>query len=233
MLGTIFFFAILFSTVIPLQLYLKDHKLLLTSRKNEVEVKEFYRELEDVGVFAYPTNLTSDDMLVTVKNKGPIPVVIERVWIEDDFELVEYSLNPGEEGDLGPFSVDLEENSTYKVKVSTTRGRLFVSETGNLVFINGGWYTPTLGISVQIMNEIGKYYIEVSNSTWSSIYQTQGQDHGVVLVFFSVKTNGNYYVVCKKNSQNGPNLPGTPMVVEISWPGSTPIAFVYTSGIGM
>jgi hypothetical protein len=232
-LGIIFFFAIMFSTVIPLQLYLKENKMLLINRENEVKAKDYHRELEDIVVLAYPTNSTSNNLIVQVQNKGPIPVVIEKVWIEDDFEMVECSLNPGQESDLGPFSIELEENSTYKVKVSTNRGRLFVSETGNLLYINGGWFTPTLGVSIQIANDKGKYYINLSNSTWSDTYETQGQDEGNLLVFFSVKTNGNYYLVCKKNNQNGPNLPGTPMVLEVSWPGATPIVFVYTSGLGL
>lgn len=48
--------------------------------------------------------------------------------------------------------------------------------------------------------------------------------------FFDVRTNGDYYVECKKNSSTGPDLPGTPMVVEILYPAGPPVVFIYTSG---
>jgi hypothetical protein len=230
-LGALIFLGILFSSIIPLQLYMKENKMLLIRTKNEVNVLDSYRELEDLDVLAYPTGLTSDDMLVKVKNKSPVPIVIRSVWLSDNAELVEYELRSGEEALLGPFSVILEEGKFYSVKVSTERGRVFTSDTGNLQFVNGSWYSPTLGICVQIANEMGKYYIKISNSTWSSVYQTVGMDQDDLLVFFDVKTNGYYYVICRKNSINGPDLPGTPMVVELAWPSRPPVIYVYTSGL--
>lgn len=230
-LGILIFVGILFSTFVPLQLYIKEHRILQISVQNEMDTNDGYRELEDLYVLAYPNNITSNEILVRVKNKGPIQVDVNNVWIRDEKEAINTGLIPGEEVIFGPFDVVLEENTTYPVKVSTERGRLFSSESGNLAFIEGSWVIQGLGISVQIANYIGKYYIEVSNSTWSSFYQTQGQDHDDLLVFFEVKTNGNYQVVCRKNSVSGPDLPGTPMIVEILYPGGPPVVYIYTSGI--
>jgi hypothetical protein len=232
-LGIIIMIGVLFNTFIPLQLYIKEHKLLKIQRENELEVKEGYRDLEDLTVLAYPVNTTSNEILVEVENKGAIQVNVKSIWIKDSKEPIETGLRQGEEGVFGPFTVDLIENNSYPVQVFTERGRLFSSESGNLFFIEGTWVIQGLGISVQIANNIGKYFICVSNSTWSSIYQTQGQDHDDLLVFFDVKSNGNYQVVCKKNNSMGPDLPGTPMIVELMYPGGPPVVSIYTSGLDL
>ena len=230
LLGILIFVGILFSSIIPLQLYVKANRNLLLSSEREAFVGDEYREQEDIYVLAYPINATSDQLCLRVENKGAIPVVIKNVWIKDAFESLDFNMVPGQEEVFGPFTVVLEENSSYPVKVVTDRGRIFSSDTGNLAYIEGTWVTPSLGVSVQIANNLGKYYIKVSNETWSSYYQTQGMDQDDVLVFFDVKTNGEYYVVCKKNSSTGPDLPGTPMMVEILYPGGPPVVFIYTSG---
>lgn len=231
-LGIIFFFAILFSAIVPLQLYVKEHKHLLIRTENEMEIEDNYKELENLYVLGYPNNSTSNEIQVRVRNKGPIPTFIQRVWIRDCSAFVGVGIDPSEEIVLGPLTIILEENTNYGIKVSTNRGNLFSSETGNLLYLEGVWNTPTLGVSVQIANEKGKYWVQVSNSTWNSVpYETLGQDQDDVLVFIDVKTSGYYNVVCKKNSETGPHLPGSPMVVEIDYPRTPPVAFVYTSGL--
>jgi hypothetical protein len=230
-LGIIMFIGILFSSIVPLQLYLKENKILVIRAQDEMKVSDEYRVLEDLEVIAYPIGEDSDQIKVKIKNKGPVPVVVRRVWINDEATAVECSLQPGQEETLGPYTVTLIEGETYSFKVSTERGRIFTSSTGNLYYMEGTWYTPTLGISVQIANEKGKYYIEVSNSTWSSVYETLGEDWDDLLVFFDVKENGFYTVVMRKNSVNGPHLPGSPLVVELNYPVGPPIVFVYTSGL--
>jgi hypothetical protein len=141
-------------------------------------------------------------------------------------------LQIGETKTLGPFEVTLVENTSYPVRIVTDRGNVFGSDAGNMIYSTSGiWFTPSLGVNVYISNDKGKYYIKVSNSTWSAEYLTEGQDFGDLMVFFDVKTNGYYYVQMRKNSSSGPHLPGSPMMVEIHWPGGTPIVYIYTSGL--
>lgn len=133
---------------------------------------------------------------------------------------------------IGPYTVDLLANTSYPVKVITERGNLISSNAGNIIYTTQGiWFTPSLGINVYISNDKGKYYIQISNSTWSQEYNTQGQDFGDLVVLFDVETIDTYHVICKKNSDSGPNLPGTPLDVTITWPDGSPIVFVYTSGL--
>lgn len=229
-LGIILFIGILFSSIVPLQIYLKENRNMLVAAEKEVIVNDGYREQEDLYVFAYPTNESSNQIMIKVENKGAIPITLRNVWIKDTCEIINTSITPGQKAELGPFLIDLHENTTYLVKIITDRGRLFSSDSGNLLFYEGTWVTIGLGINVQIANTLGKYYVKVFNETWSSNYTTQGMDQDDVLIFFEVKTNGLYYVICKKNSPTGPDLPGTPMVVELSYPSGPPVVFIYTSG---
>jgi len=232
-LGIIIFTGILFNVFVPLQLYINEHKLLKIQIENELEVEESYRDLEDLVVIAYPVNETANQIIVEVTNKGAIQVNVMSVWIKDEKWQVDTGLMPGDEVVFDPFTVDLDANTSYAVKVITERGRLFFPITGNLVYIEGTWVIQGLGVCVQIANHIGKYYICVSNSTWSSTYKTLGQDHDDLLVFFDVKTNGMYTIVCKKNDLLGPDLPGTPMIVEIDYPNGPPVVYIYTSGLDL
>lgn len=229
-LGIVIFVGILFSTIMPLQLYIKENRNLVLSSRRESDNEEYYRELEDLYVLAYPTNSTSNLMMLRVENKGAVPINIKNIWIRDECTPIDVDIVTGQKEVLGPYSFVLENNVSYPVKVLTERGRIFSSITGNLEFIDGTWITPSRGISVQIANTLGKYYIQVSNETWNTYYQTLGMDQDDVLVFFDVQTNGEYYVICKKNGPTGPDLPGTPLVVEINYPGGSPVVFIYTSG---
>lgn len=229
-LGIILFIGILFSSIVPLQIYLKENRNMLVAAEKEIIVDDGYREQEDLYVFAYPINETSNEIMLQVENKGAIPITLKNIWIKDQSELLDIDLAPGQKEELGPYSIYLEENSTYPVKITTDRGRVFSSDSGNLRFSDGTWVTVGLGIDIQIANTLGKYYVTVFNETWSANYSTVGMDQDDVLIFFEVKTNGYYSVICKKNSPTGPDLPGTPMVVELSYPVGPPVVFIYTSG---
>jgi hypothetical protein len=229
-LGTLFFLGILISTVIPFQLYIKENKITYLKSEQSVHVQDEYRLMEDLNVIAYPQNLTSNEIILKVKNPSPVPINIQRIWIKDDPSSIGLDVSANGEEEFGPFTCELEENSTYPIKVTTGRGRSFSNDGGNLIYFEGTWYSPSFGIQVIIANDMGKYHISVSNSTWSSEYQTQGQDHGDLLVFFDVSVTGPYYVVMRKNSSNGPDLPGSPLVVEVMWPNGPPIVYVYSSG---
>lgn len=230
-LGVVLFFGILFSSIVPLQLFIKQNKVMMIATNNEVQDSDQQRELEDLYFLAYPSNSTSDEVYIKINNQGPTALTVSGLWIKDIKTNLDIDLVPGQEQIFGPYNIELEENSTYPMKLITESGRMFSPDSGYLYFINGTWIIQGFGISIQIANNIGKYYVHVSNSTWSDTYQTIGQDHDDLFVFFAVKTAGEYLVECKKNTSTGPDLPGTPLMVEILYPSGPPVAFVYTSGL--
>ena len=122
-LGLLIFVGILFSTILPLQLYIKENNILKIRAENEMVVADTDRTLEDLDVSAYPINMTSDQIMVRVKNKGPISSIIKRAWVNEDSELIDEPLYPGEQVLLGPYTVVLEVNTSYGVKISSQRGQ--------------------------------------------------------------------------------------------------------------
>ena len=78
-LGTLFFLGILISTVIPFQLYIKENKITYLKSEQSVHVQDEYRLMEDLNVIAYPQNLTSNEIILKVKNPSPVPINIQRI----------------------------------------------------------------------------------------------------------------------------------------------------------
>lgn len=231
-LGTLLFISMIFTALVPLQLSMLETDTYESNILHELESFDSEKEEEILTVISYPTTHTSNLLKVRVQNIGNIPVKIVKVWIKDEQYSIDTDILNGEIMVLGPFAVDLMLNSSYPVKVVTERGNIFGSNAGNMIYSSSGvWFTPSLGVNVYIANDKGKYFIEVSNSTWSLNYTTLGQDFGDLVVLFDVDNIDTYHVICKKNSATGPNLPGTPTDVTITWPNGSPIVFVYTSGL--
>jgi hypothetical protein len=188
-------------------------------------------DMEDLTVLFYPVNKTSDQMYVRVKNSGDIRVHMVRVWIKNTKYNVDETLGLGEETTLGPYTVDLMENTTYPVKIISGRGRIFSADMISLTYSDGQWYTPILGINVYIANDQGKYFVRVWNSTWSDTWESSGIDHDDIQVFFMIDEPGYYNVEVRKTDSNGPHIIGSPTLVGINWPLSPPIIYVYTNGL--
>jgi archaellum component FlaF (FlaF/FlaG flagellin family) len=230
-LGTLLFIGIIFTSLIPMQLVMMQSDIIESQILQELELDEGNKEQESISLVSYPTATSSDQLKIRVQNKGSIDVVLSKLWIKDESISLNETIIISQIKVLGPFTVPLVQNTSYPVKVITERGNVFGSDAGNMIFSSQGiWYTPSLGVNVYIANDKGKYFVKVSNSTWDVNYTTKGQDFGDVIVLFDVDTLDTYHVVCKKNNEDGPHLPGTPVDVEISWPNGSPIAYVYTSG---
>ena len=222
----------MFTALIPLQLSMLQTDSMTSQSIQESKFMDTEKDLENLNLVAYPTTTTSDQLKIRVENRGSISVNLVKLWIKDQYFQLNNSIGIGDVTVLGPFTVNLIANTSYPVKAVTDRGNIFSSNAGNMIYTTQGiWFTPSLGINVYIANDKGKYYIQVSNSTWSDEYETEGQDFGDVVVLFDVNTIDTYHVICKKNGPSGPNLPGTPVDVEITWPDGSPIVFVYTSGL--
>ena len=233
-LGTIIFIGILFSAVIPMQLVMKQADTLYTQLLHEVNQADEDRLNEDLLMYAYPIEESSNELRIKVVNKCEIPITLTRFWIKDNYTEINNSVNVGGSATLGPYAVELVENTSYPIKVVTERGNVVRSASDSLYYADGIWYTPSLGISINIANDKGKYYIRVSNTTWYAEYNTQGQDFGDLIKYFEVAEPGYYNVVTRKSTGGGwLNLPGTPMTIEIKWPDGTPIVYVYTSGLDL
>jgi hypothetical protein len=229
--GVLIGVAILMTVILPSQIYIRQVETFYERQVKEAKEEDIIRSKEDLDVIAYPINENSTFIRLDVENKGEASSSLILLWIKNECVELDVDISVGETVTLGPYNVSVETNSSYHIKTITSRGNTFSSLTGTLFFGDGTWYTPSLGISVYIANDKGKYHILVYNTTWSDEYYTQGLDFGDLIWYSEVNTGGLYTVVCQKQSGGWTNLPGTPINVEIQWPEGTPIIYVYTSGL--
>jgi archaellum component FlaF (FlaF/FlaG flagellin family) len=229
-LGTIIFVGILFTSVIPMLLVMKQADTIYTQKVHEMEARDDERENEILEASAFPVNTTSDDLKVTVDNIGVVSAKIVRVWINDENYSESTVVQAGDTGTLGPYTVTLENDTTYAIKITSERGNTYASTTGVLYFTDGYWFTPSIGVNVIVLNWFGKYQIRVYNGTWTSPdpYSTQGIDIGdVQWTEVNMTHQGNYFVeVKKKIGADYENVPGTPVPIVIQWPGGSPMVNV-------
>ena len=223
-LGTIIFIGILFTSVIPMMLVMKQADTIYTQRVHEMESRDEERGNEIVDANAYPVDETSDQLRVQIQNNGVVSTKIIRVWINDVSYSEETIVKSGDTGTLGPYTVGLVANSSYCIKVVTDRGNCFASTSGTIYFSDGYWFTPSIGINVLVLVSGGKYQIRVYNATTyqsAEPYLTHDiEKDDIQWTDVGMTDPGNYWVeVKKKVGADYQNVPGTPVPVVIQWPG--------------
>jgi len=242
-MGTLIFVGILLTSVVPMYLTMKQADNVYAQNKLEVTRVDDERGREDLWVFAFPDDVEDDQIYVNVINKGSVTTEVVRVWIYDyNFTVIGSSLAASEEAQLGPYTVTLEPNSSCFVSVTTSRGNVFGSISGDLYYTDGTWYTPSLGIVVNIGNDQGKYRIHVETSPGGvhvtgndPDYESSATDWGDVTKWFEIDAAGTYQIEVwkKKTGSTWVELPSMPVTVTITWPGGNPIVFVYVEGTGV
>ena len=225
-LGTLIFIGILFTSVIPMMLVMKQADTIFTKKVHEMEAIDDEKAREKLDVYIYPGGGTNIN--IKVKNKGELPVKIIRVWINNEYNSTNELIPTNSEKNIGPFNVpNVEENSTVDVKVVTERGNVFHSFSGTLYYSGSGWSTTSVGICVIIHNPGGgEYQVFLLNGTWSKkIYESKDKEWEDVIAStpVSVYPNENYEVdIKKRKGVNWKRLPGSPIPTPIYYPVSGP-----------
>jgi len=229
-LGVIIFVGLLFSTVIPMYLVMRQADTIYDKKMFEMNRLDDERSREKLWVCAYPTSLTSSEIKLKIKNRGDLQVKIIRVWINDEYQTQDVVIQSMTEKDIGPFPVSLQSGSYYAVKVTTERGNVFTSQAS--LYYYDIWYTPELSISVTILNTQGQYRIKVANETWDSgWWDSKGIIHDDFIQTFNVDIADVYTVTMeRKLSGMWKELSASPAIVEIIWPDGPPLAFIYADG---
>jgi archaellum component FlaF (FlaF/FlaG flagellin family) len=243
-MGTLIFVGILFTSVIPMYMVMRQADNVYAQKKLEITRADDDRGREDLWVFAYPDDVEDDQIYVNVANKGTVPVDIVRVWVYDyNFTVSESAIASGNETQFGPYIVGLTNDTSCFVTVTTERGNVFNSISGDLYYSDGTWYTPSLGVVVNIGNDQGKYRIHIHSGTLTGPhvtgndpdYESTSTEWNDVTKWFEVTSEGSYVVEVwkKKTGDTWVPLPGTPLTVTLVWPGGNPIVFAYVEGTGV
>ena len=230
-LGTLIFIGILFSAIVPMVLVMNQANIIYTQKLHETEIKDNEKVDELVYVYAYPDEET-DKISVKVHNEEETPVQIVRVWINNDNNTVSITVNPKTTTTIGEFDASLQDE-TYIIKVTTSNGNVFRGNDGAIYYSGGVWLIPDMGVTVNILNnKNSQYNITITNTTdtqWKIEYLTGPINNDVIQTFILGRDLS--YIVCvgKKVGNDWVNLPGTPVTIELIWPGE-PLIQIFVSG---
>lgn len=232
-LGVLIFIGILFTAVIPLQLVMNQADMFYDRKLKEAEVFDEERVAEDMRVVVYPNSLNSSQLIIQIQNQGNVPVKIVRAWFNDVYISDDTVILSMDKADIGPFAISPENGTYYHIFVTTERGNTFRSITGSIFYADDTWYTPSLSITVYILNDQGQYKIWVKNGTQQQVgyWESGGIIHDDILQTFEVEESGFYTIVMKKKySGDYRELLASPVTVEITWPDGPPLVYVYGDG---
>jgi len=173
-LGVIIFVGLLFSSVLPTYLVMREADTTYDKEVFELRRLDDERAREKLYVYAYPDSSNVSQLKIRVMNRCDLDIKILRVWINDDYKIQNTIVSAMMDKDLGTFPVVLIDGTYYLVKLTTERGNVFTSVLGSLYYFNGTWYTSELSICINIQNDQGQYKITVDNDeiqfhyTWFS-----------------------------------------------------------------
>ena len=233
-LGTLIFIGILFTSVIPMLLVMKQADTIYTKKIHDVENMDDDRAREDLIVYTYDGGDTSIN--VKVKNIGETSVKIVRVWTNDEYHDENTTIVTNSEEDLGPFEVpDVAENVTVDASVVTERGNIFYSVSGSLYYSGGGWSTTSYGICVIIHNaEGGEFQVSLWNVSrnpdqWDVFYTSHAKEwEDVVATTPVLEPSADYQVAVKeRKGSKWKSIPGSPIATPIEWPNGPPFILVW------
>jgi hypothetical protein len=239
-LGTIIFIGILFSSVIPMMLVMKQADVVLEQGKLEVARVDDEGDRESLELYPIP-DLAATHVNVTILNTCETSIDIVRVWINDTLTDVTATVNALSHVQIGPFPIQAVDGSSFDVRVTTGRGNVYTAETGVLYYQGGEWLTETLGIRLIMPSRPGKGARE--NRWLNELRVTIADEEGDILYsnssmywaisasekFFELESAGDYdvtiYIWCK--AKDGYPTQHWEMIYDdihsITWPIGDPI----------
>jgi hypothetical protein len=238
-LGTLIFIGILFSAVVPMMLTMKQADIVMEQEKLELQLADDEKSREELEAYAYPKG--SDKLEVMVESQCEFPVTITHIWINNTRHDISYVVAPMNETTIGTFDVPINAgtNSTFRVKLTTSRGNVYENLAGDVRYDGSDWMTEMLGIYVVIDSDgggfwgFGRYRCTVTNSTTYSEQEESSISFGSVSFFFDTTEAGagEYHVEVEKKSGWFWGTWSTVYEtdVEITWPNGSPVIWVFST----
>ncbi len=227
-LGTLIFVGILFTAVIPMYLTMNQADIIFEQEKHEIARVDEEKGREEISFYSYPD--TSDDLVVVIQNNSPVGSKIVRVWINNTIHDTSTELDPMEGGvEIGPYDVPVVEGASYNLRLTTERGNIFDSSSGDLEYGNGSWIVESKIINVIISSGgvVFKVYLyKWEASDWvQKNYAQVWKIGGSAFKPFEVSEwgNGEYRVEVKRGSNTIHDEDGLMM----EWPDGPSTLWVY------
>ena len=231
-LGTLFFIGILFSAYIPMTLVMRQADNIYERELHEAKVRDELQYDENIMVYAYSE--TEDEYItVFVQNNGEEVVELVGIWLNNERTSVSENVASLRSHDFGPILFTGSDGDSLNVKVTTSNGNVFACSLGTIKYSSAnGWYTPSLGISVTIINLAGQYKIEISETdddfTVFGEYQSSGTEQDDISKTFLVPDDETWFNVIIEKKIGGswtsldvvspvrvPSVTGNPVVYVV------------------
>jgi hypothetical protein len=173
------FIGVLFTCVMPFFLYINEVNSIYDRTVTEMKEFDQQRSLEKIAVYAYPLNETSNQIGVYIKNQCPLTVEIVRIWINDYYFPCSLKISGMDENTTDSIDIEgllsqVDGVETFLVKVVTSRGNVFSSQTNPLQYSNvSGWsggQSFAINIVIEVETGVYNFVIEVFNSNGTRIY---------------------------------------------------------------
>ena len=236
-MGTLIFIGILFTAYIPMQLVMKQADNIYEIRIHEAKLNDDLKAKEELMVYGYSEN-EDEYVTVFVQNRGVNAVEVVRIWLNDDNKTVSENVPSGGSASFDPYELVGTEDEKLNVKVTTANGNVFPNSLGSAVYSSiYGWYTPSLGICVTIINDVGQYQIEISRvSDPEDVlgeYKSSGTDHDdIVQTFLVPDDEPTHEFNVEINKKVGGSWVPLNVVSPVTVPSATgnPIVYVIVDG---
>jgi flagellin-like protein len=237
-LGTLIFISIIFSAIVPMTMVMKQADTIYEQEVSERKTLDEEKANEELEVYAWPPLDDSAEIKVFIQNMGYLESKILRIWINEDKYDTNDLLSINNPNVTKVYPVDVTEG-VFEVKVVTEKGNIFynLGEPVEWDFAEQTWFTPSLAITVVIMNDKGLYRInitEVGTEILVGHYESQGTEFEDILQTFLVTQPIIYKVIAQKKTGGGwKDIPGTPINVpkEISDWYKSPVKYVFIDGM--
>ena len=193
-LGTLIFIGILFSSVMPMFLMMRQADVYYEQRKLEVNKLDEEKALEDLAVYVTPSSST---FTITLINNGDIATKAIRVWENGNNHSIEETILTQNTTTLDPidFSDTPEVNDTYDIRVTTERGNSFVNKNGIMTYGSEGWEVEKFYINIHAGGLF--LHVKVTNSSTGEVFfdrwDTVGAGYEV-----EVPSGGTYHVLIEE-----------------------------------
>lgn len=243
-IGTILFIGILFSSIIPMYVSMKQADTIYDQKLIEMNRLDQERQRENVAVSSYPTSILGDTITVNAYNIGQEDVKLVRVWINDKVFTMDPPkiIKPFMSTTLGYFNPGIiQMSNNFSTSLVSDKGNVFADPYPLYYYWNGtGGFWDVNAILINVLIDAGNYknppnenYIVILNvqvnGTWAKLEESSIAMHGGATIKphdVTVYGFGQVYqVVVYKNNKNNP-----PIMTEIVEIGNTNIHWVTAYG---
>ncbi|MBN2334423.1 hypothetical protein JXL21_02610 [Candidatus Bathyarchaeota archaeon] len=205
-LGVLMLIGILFSSILPLQIVMRDADSMKDRAKHEVQKLDQERTAESLSIYPLP-NEAENTFNLTLINNCEVAINVNRIRVNNSNPIdVDFNIPAMGNAEVGPYILVPKNGGVYDIRVVTSRGNVFTSSLGLLYYMDGMWYSESLGFRLIFPSRPNIY---ARGNDWLNELKVTIMDGETVLyenttiywaisaseMFFSMESSGEYRII--------------------------------------